>query len=151
MLLRSHLFLHSPSQISPVEDGMKSVLPDSLHIFNAISGTPTSVTIQGVPHSASVIWSGSGLVYSLKAHVAAGTSDCSHPCFAPRSYQTTTNEALDLLLHLWWACWRFRRQHWGEAWGMDRCLCRNITTQTIFFCLIVFCVMDRSKFWWDKD
>ncbi|XP_070400085.1 dedicator of cytokinesis protein 9 isoform X6 [Nothobranchius furzeri] len=42
-------------QINPVEDGMKSVLPDSLHIFNAISGTPTSVTIQGVPHSASVI------------------------------------------------------------------------------------------------
>ncbi|XP_035995260.1 dedicator of cytokinesis protein 9 isoform X22 [Fundulus heteroclitus] len=42
-------------QISPVEDGMKSVLPDSLHIFNAISGTPTSVTIQGIPHSASVI------------------------------------------------------------------------------------------------
>uniref|UniRef100_A0A3Q3AYX0 Dedicator of cytokinesis 9 n=1 Tax=Kryptolebias marmoratus TaxID=37003 RepID=A0A3Q3AYX0_KRYMA len=42
-------------QISPVEDGMKSVLPDSLHIFNAISGTPTSVTVQGVPHSASVI------------------------------------------------------------------------------------------------
>ncbi|XP_015225959.1 PREDICTED: dedicator of cytokinesis protein 9 isoform X4 [Cyprinodon variegatus] len=42
-------------QITPVEDGMKSVLPDSLHIFNAISGTPTSVTIQGIPHSASVI------------------------------------------------------------------------------------------------
>ncbi|XP_032422877.1 dedicator of cytokinesis protein 9 isoform X17 [Xiphophorus hellerii] len=42
-------------QIIPVEDGMKSVLPDSLHIFNAISGTPTSVTIQGIPHSASVI------------------------------------------------------------------------------------------------
>ncbi|XP_016524166.1 dedicator of cytokinesis protein 9 isoform X20 [Poecilia formosa] len=42
-------------QIVPVEDGMKSVLPDSLHIFNAISGTPTSVTIQGIPHSASVI------------------------------------------------------------------------------------------------
>ncbi|XP_008396808.1 dedicator of cytokinesis protein 9 isoform X12 [Poecilia reticulata] len=42
-------------QIVPVEDGMKNVLPDSLHIFNAISGTPTSVTIQGIPHSASVI------------------------------------------------------------------------------------------------
>ncbi|XP_043987306.1 dedicator of cytokinesis protein 9-like isoform X9 [Gambusia affinis] len=42
-------------QIIPVDDGMKSVLPDSLHIFNAISGTPTSVTIQGIPHSASVI------------------------------------------------------------------------------------------------
>uniref|UniRef100_A0A665XCU1 Dedicator of cytokinesis 9 n=1 Tax=Echeneis naucrates TaxID=173247 RepID=A0A665XCU1_ECHNA len=42
-------------QISPVEDGMKSVLPDSLHIFNAISGTPTSATIQGIPSSSSVV------------------------------------------------------------------------------------------------
>uniref|UniRef100_A0A673BHH0 Dedicator of cytokinesis 9 n=1 Tax=Sphaeramia orbicularis TaxID=375764 RepID=A0A673BHH0_9TELE len=42
-------------QISPVEDGMKSVLPDSLHIFNAISGTPTSTTIQGIPSSSSVV------------------------------------------------------------------------------------------------
>ncbi|XP_078795871.1 dedicator of cytokinesis protein 9 isoform X10 [Oryzias latipes] len=41
-------------QISPVEDSMKSVLPDSLHIFNAISGTPTSATIQGIPNSSSV-------------------------------------------------------------------------------------------------
>ncbi|XP_028992396.1 dedicator of cytokinesis protein 9 isoform X11 [Betta splendens] len=42
-------------QISPVEDGMKSVLPDSLHIFNAISGTPTSATIQGIPSTSSVV------------------------------------------------------------------------------------------------
>uniref|UniRef100_A0A8C9XZ85 Dedicator of cytokinesis 9 n=1 Tax=Sander lucioperca TaxID=283035 RepID=A0A8C9XZ85_SANLU len=42
-------------QISPVEDGMKNVLPDSLHIFNAISGTPTSATIHGIPSSSSVV------------------------------------------------------------------------------------------------
>uniref|UniRef100_A0A7N8XNN0 Dedicator of cytokinesis 9 n=1 Tax=Mastacembelus armatus TaxID=205130 RepID=A0A7N8XNN0_9TELE len=42
-------------QISPVEDGIKSILPDSLHIFNAISGTPTSATIQGIPSSSSVV------------------------------------------------------------------------------------------------
>ncbi|XP_072300728.1 dedicator of cytokinesis protein 9-like isoform X2 [Eucyclogobius newberryi] len=42
-------------QISPVEDGMKSVLPDSLQIFNAISGTPTSASIQGIPSSSSVV------------------------------------------------------------------------------------------------
>ncbi|XP_056145327.1 dedicator of cytokinesis protein 9-like isoform X4 [Lampris incognitus] len=42
-------------QISPVEDGMKSVLPDSLHIFNAISGTPTGATIQGIPSTSSVV------------------------------------------------------------------------------------------------
>uniref|UniRef100_A0A8D3EAF4 Dedicator of cytokinesis 9 n=1 Tax=Scophthalmus maximus TaxID=52904 RepID=A0A8D3EAF4_SCOMX len=43
------------SILFPVEDGMKSVLPDSLHIFNAISGTPTSATIQGIPSSSSVV------------------------------------------------------------------------------------------------
>uniref|UniRef100_A0A3Q3J9H8 Dedicator of cytokinesis 9 n=1 Tax=Monopterus albus TaxID=43700 RepID=A0A3Q3J9H8_MONAL len=42
-------------QISPVEDSMKNVLPDSFHIFNAISGTPTSTTIQGLPSSSSEI------------------------------------------------------------------------------------------------
>uniref|UniRef100_A0A668A884 Dedicator of cytokinesis 9 n=1 Tax=Myripristis murdjan TaxID=586833 RepID=A0A668A884_9TELE len=42
-------------QISPVEDGMKNTLPDSLHIFNAISGTPTGATIQGIPSSSSVV------------------------------------------------------------------------------------------------
>ncbi|XP_046699682.1 dedicator of cytokinesis protein 9 isoform X1 [Silurus meridionalis] len=41
--------------ISPVEDVMKSPLPDSLHIFNAISGTPTSASIQGMPTSSSVV------------------------------------------------------------------------------------------------
>ncbi|KAM6985310.1 dedicator of cytokinesis protein 9 isoform 5-T5 [Aplochiton taeniatus] len=45
--------MHEP--IHPVEDGMKSVLPDSLHIFNAISGTPTGATIQGIPSSSSVV------------------------------------------------------------------------------------------------
>ncbi|XP_076119975.1 dedicator of cytokinesis protein 9 isoform X7 [Alosa pseudoharengus] len=45
--------MHEP--ISPVEEGMKSVLPDSLHIFNAISGTPNSATIQGIPSSSSVV------------------------------------------------------------------------------------------------
>ncbi|XP_016118026.1 solute carrier family 15 member 1-like, partial [Sinocyclocheilus grahami] len=40
--------------ISPADDGMRSPLPDSLHIFNAISGTPTAATIQGLPHSSSV-------------------------------------------------------------------------------------------------
>ncbi|MGH0151474.1 UNVERIFIED_CONTAM: hypothetical protein FKN15_049381 [Acipenser sinensis] len=42
-------------QISPVEDGMKSsVMPNSLHIFNAISGTPSSTTVHGIPSSSSV-------------------------------------------------------------------------------------------------
>ncbi|KAJ3592631.1 hypothetical protein NHX12_007758, partial [Muraenolepis orangiensis] len=42
-------------QISPTEDGLKSVSPDSLHIFNAISGTPTGATIQGIPSTSSVV------------------------------------------------------------------------------------------------
>ncbi|XP_053734078.1 dedicator of cytokinesis protein 9-like isoform X3 [Synchiropus splendidus] len=42
-------------QINPVEDGMKSLLPDSIHIFNAISGTPSGATIQGIPSSSSVV------------------------------------------------------------------------------------------------
>uniref|UniRef100_A0A674DSQ1 Dedicator of cytokinesis 9 n=1 Tax=Salmo trutta TaxID=8032 RepID=A0A674DSQ1_SALTR len=41
--------MHEP--IIPVEDGMKSVLPDSLHIFNVISGA----TIVGMPNSSSVV------------------------------------------------------------------------------------------------
>uniref|UniRef100_A0A671MYI9 Dedicator of cytokinesis protein 9-like n=1 Tax=Sinocyclocheilus anshuiensis TaxID=1608454 RepID=A0A671MYI9_9TELE len=45
--------MHEP--ISPADDGMRSPLPDSLHIFNAISGTPTAATIQGLPHSSSVV------------------------------------------------------------------------------------------------
>ncbi|XP_019910368.2 dedicator of cytokinesis protein 9 isoform X3 [Esox lucius] len=45
--------MHEP--ICPVEDGMKSVLPDSLHIFNAISGTPSGATISGMPSSSSVV------------------------------------------------------------------------------------------------
>ncbi|XP_036396561.1 dedicator of cytokinesis protein 9-like [Megalops cyprinoides] len=44
--------MHEP--IHTVEDGMKSVLPDSLHIFNAISGTPTGASIQGISGSTSV-------------------------------------------------------------------------------------------------
>lgn len=35
---------------------MRSPLPDSLHIFNAISGTPTAATVQGLPNSSSVVW-----------------------------------------------------------------------------------------------
>ncbi|XP_051566435.1 dedicator of cytokinesis protein 9 [Myxocyprinus asiaticus] len=41
--------------ISPVDDGMQSPIPDSLHIFNAISRTPTSAMIQGLPNSSSVV------------------------------------------------------------------------------------------------
>ncbi|XP_072556419.1 dedicator of cytokinesis protein 9-like isoform X23 [Paramormyrops kingsleyae] len=41
--------------ISPVEDGVRTPLPDSLHIFNAISGTPTGASIQGIPNSSSVV------------------------------------------------------------------------------------------------
>ncbi|MFT7818030.1 dedicator of cytokinesis protein 9-like isoform X3, partial [Arapaima gigas] len=45
--------MHEP--ISTMEDGVKSLLPDSFHIFNAISGTPTSASIQGVSSSSSVV------------------------------------------------------------------------------------------------
>ncbi|XP_067265296.1 dedicator of cytokinesis protein 9 isoform X2 [Chanodichthys erythropterus] len=45
--------MHEP--ISPLDDGMRSPIPDSLHIFNAISGTPTAATIQGLPNSSSVV------------------------------------------------------------------------------------------------
>ncbi|XP_048826602.1 dedicator of cytokinesis protein 9-like isoform X4 [Brienomyrus brachyistius] len=45
--------MHEP--ISTVEDSVKTVLPDSLHIFNAISGTPSGTTIQGIPSSSSVV------------------------------------------------------------------------------------------------
>uniref|UniRef100_A0A8C2JJQ7 Dedicator of cytokinesis 9 n=1 Tax=Cyprinus carpio TaxID=7962 RepID=A0A8C2JJQ7_CYPCA len=47
------VIMHEP--ISPADDGMRSPLPDSLHIFNAISGTPTAATIQGLPNSSSVV------------------------------------------------------------------------------------------------
>ncbi|XP_026709492.1 dedicator of cytokinesis protein 9 isoform X15 [Athene cunicularia] len=40
-------------QITPVEE-KASVMPNSLHIFNAISGTPTSTTVHGMPSSSSV-------------------------------------------------------------------------------------------------
>uniref|UniRef100_A0A8C2ZWK5 Dedicator of cytokinesis 9 n=1 Tax=Cyclopterus lumpus TaxID=8103 RepID=A0A8C2ZWK5_CYCLU len=53
--LAKELSIIMHEQISPVEDGMKSVLPDSLQIFNAISGTPTSATIHGIPSSSSVV------------------------------------------------------------------------------------------------
>ncbi|KTG07053.1 hypothetical protein cypCar_00011629 [Cyprinus carpio] len=49
------LFFFSSPQISAVDDGMRSPLPDSLHIFNAISGTPTAASIQGLPNSSSVV------------------------------------------------------------------------------------------------
>ncbi|XP_025064396.1 dedicator of cytokinesis protein 9 isoform X2 [Alligator sinensis] len=40
-------------QITPVEE-KTSVISNSLHIFNAISGTPTSTTVHGMPTSSSV-------------------------------------------------------------------------------------------------
>ncbi|XP_043098640.1 dedicator of cytokinesis protein 9 isoform X5 [Puntigrus tetrazona] len=42
-------------QISAVEGGTKSSLSDSLHIFNAISGTPSGTTLHGIPSSASSV------------------------------------------------------------------------------------------------
>uniref|UniRef100_A0A672NHS7 Dedicator of cytokinesis protein 9-like n=1 Tax=Sinocyclocheilus grahami TaxID=75366 RepID=A0A672NHS7_SINGR len=42
-------------QISAVEGGTKSSLSDSLHIFNAISGTPSGTTLHGMPSSASTM------------------------------------------------------------------------------------------------
>ncbi|XP_056315346.1 dedicator of cytokinesis protein 9-like [Danio aesculapii] len=42
-------------QISAVDGGTKSGLSDSLHIFNAISGTPTGTTLHGMPSSASTV------------------------------------------------------------------------------------------------
>ncbi|TNN43606.1 Dedicator of cytokinesis protein 9 [Liparis tanakae] len=53
--LAKELSIIMHEQINPVEDGMKSVHPDSLQIFNAISGTPTSATIHGIPSSSSVV------------------------------------------------------------------------------------------------
>uniref|UniRef100_A0A8C8SQQ6 Dedicator of cytokinesis 9 n=1 Tax=Pelusios castaneus TaxID=367368 RepID=A0A8C8SQQ6_9SAUR len=41
-------------QIVPVEE-KTSVMPNSLHIFNAISGTPTSTAVHGIPSSSSVV------------------------------------------------------------------------------------------------
>ncbi|KAM9038084.1 dedicator of cytokinesis protein 9 isoform 2-T2 [Sarcophilus harrisii] len=40
-------------QICPTEE-KANVLPNSLHIFNAISGTPTSTTVHGMPSSSSL-------------------------------------------------------------------------------------------------
>ncbi|XP_074048043.1 dedicator of cytokinesis protein 9 isoform X6 [Macrotis lagotis] len=40
-------------QICPMEE-KANVLPNSLHIFNAISGTPTSTTVHGMPSSSSL-------------------------------------------------------------------------------------------------
>lgn len=39
-----------------MDGGTKSALSDSLHIFNAISGTPTGTTLHGMPSSASTVW-----------------------------------------------------------------------------------------------
>lgn len=65
---------------------MKSVLPDSLHIFNAISGTPTSATIQGIPSSSSVVWCCPG--FSLTS--------------APSYYSPTRHASEAILSHLNW-------------------------------------------------
>ncbi|XP_016083916.2 dedicator of cytokinesis protein 9 isoform X18 [Ornithorhynchus anatinus] len=40
-------------QICPIEE-KASVIPNSLHIFNAISGTPTSTAVHGMPSSSSI-------------------------------------------------------------------------------------------------
>ncbi|XP_048389273.2 dedicator of cytokinesis protein 9 isoform X8 [Stegostoma tigrinum] len=43
-------------QILPEDDGMKiNLLPNSYHIFNAISGTPTGTTVQGISNSSSMV------------------------------------------------------------------------------------------------
>lgn len=42
-------------EICPLEE-KTSVLPNSLHIFNAISGTPTSTVVHGISSSSSVLW-----------------------------------------------------------------------------------------------
>lgn len=42
-------------EICPLEE-KTSVLPNSLHIFNAISGTPTSTLVHGMTSSSSVVW-----------------------------------------------------------------------------------------------
>ncbi|XP_030639154.1 dedicator of cytokinesis protein 9 [Chanos chanos] len=42
-------------QIVTVEDGLKNSLSDSLHIFNAISGTPPVTTLHGVSSSSSTV------------------------------------------------------------------------------------------------
>ena len=41
-------------EICPLEE-KTSVLPNSLHIFNAISGTPTSTLVHGMTSSSSVV------------------------------------------------------------------------------------------------
>ncbi|XP_072434130.1 dedicator of cytokinesis protein 9-like isoform X10 [Chiloscyllium punctatum] len=43
-------------QILPEDDGLKiNLLPNSYHIFNAISGTPTGTTVQGISNSSSMV------------------------------------------------------------------------------------------------
>uniref|UniRef100_UPI00398E3B7D dedicator of cytokinesis protein 9-like isoform X5 n=1 Tax=Pristiophorus japonicus TaxID=55135 RepID=UPI00398E3B7D len=43
-------------QISPEDDGMKiNLLPNSYHIFNAISGTPTGTAVHGISNSSSSV------------------------------------------------------------------------------------------------
>lgn len=50
-----YLFISLLPQINPVEDGTRSALSDSMGIFNAISGTPTSAHPHG---SAAILWDG---------------------------------------------------------------------------------------------
>ncbi|KAG9328446.1 hypothetical protein JZ751_013927 [Albula glossodonta] len=69
------VIMHEP--ICTVEDGLKNVLPDSLHIFNAISGTPTSATIQGVSSSTSVVErGGEGDQAGAGTHLPPSSSSC---------------------------------------------------------------------------
>ncbi|XP_058258113.1 dedicator of cytokinesis protein 9 isoform X2 [Hemibagrus wyckioides] len=51
--LTRELSLIMHEQISPLEDGTKSSLSDSLHIFKVISGSPGGSTLHGLPSSAS--------------------------------------------------------------------------------------------------
>ncbi|XP_036425770.1 dedicator of cytokinesis protein 9 isoform X5 [Colossoma macropomum] len=51
--LAKELSLIMHEQISTVENGTKSSLSDSLHIFNAISGTPSGSALHSLPSSAS--------------------------------------------------------------------------------------------------
>ncbi|XP_037392452.1 dedicator of cytokinesis protein 9 isoform X14 [Pygocentrus nattereri] len=53
--LARELSLIMHEQISTVENGTKSSLSDSLHIFNAISGTPSGSALHSLPSSASSV------------------------------------------------------------------------------------------------
>lgn len=73
-VLNSCVFL---VQISLADDGMKiSHLPDSYHIFNAISGTAGGTVVQGISNSSSMVWAPRVTSGGLSLH--AFTQDTSH-------------------------------------------------------------------------